>query len=62
MESDLELNQELTSPRSVVPRAVKTHPLVALLVAGALLGRRAGRHFAAHAVEAAPPAESEPAA
>ena len=38
MESDLELNQELTSPRSVVPRAVKTHPLVALLVAGALLG------------------------
>jgi len=38
MESELELNPELTSSRSLVPRALRTHPFVGLLVVGVLLG------------------------
>ena len=38
MESELELNPEITTPRSLVPRVVRTHPFVCLLVAGVLLG------------------------
>jgi hypothetical protein len=38
MESELELNPEIAAPRSLVPRVLRTHPFVCLLVAGALLG------------------------
>jgi len=38
MESELELNREIAAPRSVVPRVLRTHPFVCLLVAGVLLG------------------------
>lgn len=38
MESELELNPELTSPRGLVPRALRSHPFVGLLVVGVLLG------------------------
>jgi hypothetical protein len=38
MESELELNPEIAAPRSLVPRVLRTHPLVCLLVAGVLLG------------------------
>jgi hypothetical protein len=38
MESDLELNPEITAPRSLVPRVLRTHPFVCLLVAGAIIG------------------------
>jgi hypothetical protein len=38
MESELELNPEIAPPRSVVPRILRAHPFVSLLVAGVLLG------------------------
>ena len=38
MESELELNPEMSSPRGLVPRALRMHPFVTLLVVGALIG------------------------
>jgi hypothetical protein len=38
MESELELNPETSSPRGLVPRALRLHPFVTLLVVGALIG------------------------
>ena len=38
MESELELNPEMSPPRGLVPRALRLHPFVALLVVGALIG------------------------
>jgi len=37
MESDLELNPEMSSPRGLVPRVLRLHPFVTLLVVGALI-------------------------
>ena len=38
MESELELNPELTRHRSLVPKAVRLHPFVTVLVVAALVG------------------------
>jgi hypothetical protein len=38
MESELELNPELTPRRGLVPRALRLHPFLAVLVVGALVG------------------------
>ena len=38
MESELELNPELTPPRSLVPKVLRMHPFLTVLVAGALVG------------------------
>jgi len=38
MESELELNPELTRPRSLLPRVMRMHPFLTVLVVGALLG------------------------
>lgn len=38
MESELELNPELTRPRSLLPRVLRMHPFLTVLVVGALVG------------------------
>ena len=38
MESELELNPELTPPRALVPRLLRMHPFLTALVVGALVG------------------------
>jgi hypothetical protein len=38
MESELELNPELTQHRNVVPKAVRLHPFLTVLVVAALVG------------------------
>ena len=38
MESELELNTELTPPRALVPRLLRMHPFLTVLVVGALVG------------------------
>ena len=38
MESELELNPELTRPRSLLPRVMRMHPFLTVLVVGALVG------------------------
>jgi hypothetical protein len=38
MESELELNPELTPPRTLVPKVLRLHPFLTVLVVGALVG------------------------
>lgn len=51
MGSELELNPELTPPRSLVPRALRVHPFLTLLVVGLLVG--GGLRFVPSAANAA---------
>ena len=38
MERELELNPELTPPRTLVPKALRMHPFLTVLVVAALIG------------------------
>ena len=38
MESELKLNPELTRTRSLLPRVLRMHPFLTVLVVGALVG------------------------